>query len=109
MFNKADRLEQTPNPEELAEMAQGHPYRLLSSLDAVAVEGLRHLIVDLGRQEWVRTSLFVPYSATELLSRVYRSCRVLYSRSRPTGLRLTVQASSQEMKQLKEASQCLHR
>lgn len=100
VFNKADQLAEVPDLEK------HRPYRLLSSHDAAAVKELKEELLRTVRADLATRRLFVPYSATALLSRVYRDCRVLDSQPAPTGLRLEVQAEARILKQIKEELKC---
>lgn len=106
VFNKAD-LADNPPLELLQASSQGHPFRLLSSHDGAAVKELKQELLRITRQDLDTRKLFVPYTAAEVLSRVYRDCRVLESCSTPRGLQLKLQAESRVLKQIREDVRCL--
>lgn len=95
VFNKADRLDQKPDLDCWS------PGRLLSSHDPAAVRELKHDLLEMVGRDLATRTLFVPYSATAVISRIYRDCRVLDSQSGETGLRLKLQADSEVLAQLR--------
>ncbi|MBN9414118.1 GTPase HflX [bacterium SCN 62-11] len=107
LFNKADLLDELPW-QKIKEQAGGHPYRVLSSHDPVAVQELKQDLLSLARRDLARRRLFVPYSATTIMSRIYRDCRVLQSHSAAQGLSFEVQAETRILKQIQEELKCLH-
>jgi len=100
VFNKADQLDEVPPLEQYG------AFRLLSSHDAAAVKELKEELLRIVRQDLATRTLFVPYSATAVLSKVYRDCRVLHSQSTPRGLRLDLQAEPRVLNKIKEELQC---
>ena len=105
VFNKADLLDHVPW-DLLQERSQGFPFRLLSSHNQDAVKLLKQDLLDLVRQELASRTLFVPYSATTVMSKIYRDCRVLKSLPTPRGLRLDLQAEERILQQIKEELKC---
>jgi GTP-binding protein HflX len=110
VFNKIDRLAGSCSPDMMQLSSGGHPYLAISTHDGQAVAQLRDLLIDAARRTHRVTKLFVPYSATEQLDRVYAECRVLETRAVEPGLVLTVEAESLVIARLrragKERKQC---
>lgn len=105
VFNKSDLLDEVPW-EQLQEYSHGHPFRLLSSHDPAAVEQFKDDLLQKIRQNLPMRTIFVPYSATTVLSRIYRQCRVLDSQPTARGLQLRLQAEARVLQQIKEELQC---
>ncbi len=91
VFNKLDRLEAAPSAEELAAWSEGHPWAMLSTRDADAVGRLAAELIAAVRNQQAELSAFVPYSASDVLSRIYANCRVLASDADEAGLQLRIQ------------------
>jgi len=94
VFNKVDRLAQPPQREELAELADGHPFTALSSRDAGAVAELHASLIDSVRSRQAELTAFVPYAAASTLSLIYANCRVARSDAGEAGLTLRIQGPS---------------
>jgi GTPase len=91
VFNKLDRLPSTPREEDLGRWSEGHPWAVLSSHDARAIEALEEALLRAVRPEAAVLSTFVPYEASEVLALVYGKCRVLDSSAAGDGLSLRIQ------------------
>jgi len=95
VFNKANRLEHPP------ELGEWRPHRLLSSQDPVAVRELKLELLQFLRRDQGTRTLFVPYSATSVLSSIYRDCRVLETHPSAGGMRLKLQANESVLARIK--------
>lgn len=105
VFNKADRLNEIPW-EQMRECSHGQPLRLISSHDSTAVQQLKDDLLGRIRQNLLMRTLFVPYTCNNVLSRIYRDCRVLDSQPTARGLRLCLQAENRVLQQIKEELKC---
>jgi GTP-binding protein HflX len=103
VFNKLDRLPETPADEVLAQWSEGHPWAALSSHDAGAVAALEGALLRTVRGRDLELSTFVPYAATEILGLVYGKCRVLDSSAMEDGLRLRVQGPGPVISRIRAA------
>ena len=90
VFNKLDRLGSFPNSDELARFCGGHPWAALSTHDADAVAKLKAALIRVARRDERELTAFVPYAATQLLSRIYGKCRVMASDASDEGLTLRI-------------------
>jgi len=104
VFNKLDRSNRPPGDEELAELAGGHPYALLSAHDPAAVARLRERIVCMARSADATREVFVRYGEPELVRRIHASCRVLRSHAAPTGTQFVVQGPAHVVRAIARAS-----
>lgn len=91
VFNKIDRVPQPHALEELADLAEGHPFAALSTSDALAVAQLQAALVDMVRKQQAELTAFVPYAAANTLSLIYANCRVVSSDAGDAGLTLQIQ------------------
>lgn len=96
VFNKADLLE---HPLDLGEW---RPHRLLSSQDAAAVREFKLELLRILRRDQVTQTVFVPYSATAVMSNIYRDCRVLESHTSAGGMRLKLQAKESVLARIRK-------
>ncbi|MEZ4319998.1 MAG: GTPase HflX [Myxococcota bacterium] len=91
VFNKADRVDRVPW-DEVREACGTHPFRVLSSLDASAVDELRDALVSTVRAGSERAAtVFVPYADGALTAEIYARCRVVASEATDDGLRLEIE------------------
>jgi GTP-binding protein HflX len=89
VWNKVDRLEGLFEPVDAPSLA---PFLAVSSRDPEAVARLRGALLEGVRREEEAVSIFVPYGRVELLSLVYRTCRVKGTVATDEGLELSVEA-----------------
>ncbi len=101
VFNKADCLPSIPNPHLLESLSEGHPFMLLSCRDEVAVLGFKKALLQCVHQEQKTVVLFIPYTATRIMSMIYKKCRVMRSYSAPEGLQLNIQVAPKVLGQIK--------
>jgi GTP-binding protein HflX len=104
VFNKVDRLDLAPRPEELDRWTEGHPWVLVSRHDPVAVAALEEALLARARahQDEDHLSAFVPYAAGALLALVYGKCRVLDSEAGPVGLRMRIAGPRRVIEQIRK-------
>lgn len=103
VFNKLDRLEEPPDPEELGRLAAGHPWTALSARDDRAVAELEQRLIATARSQEQSLTAFVPYTAGELLSSIYANCRVTRSDAGDAGLTLQFQGPNAVMARIARA------
>jgi GTP-binding protein HflX len=103
VFNKLDRLTPPPGENQLARMAEGHPWAALSSRDVRAVAELEQTLLRLVRQHEELVT-FVPYTASDVLALVYRECRVIDSVAESDGLELRIQARPSVIAKIRSSS-----
>jgi GTPase len=101
VFNKRDRLPQTPDSEELARLCGHAPWCLLSTRDARAVAELEAKLIAMVRSQEEELTAFVPYAATSTLSLIYANCRVTRSDAGDAGLTLQIQGPPAVMSRIK--------
>lgn len=89
VFNKVDRLTLPPETHELEALTEGHPYAVLSSHDRAATRELAVRLIRAARRDEEEVTTLVPYAASDVLSRIYASCRVSRSEARGDGLLLS--------------------
>lgn len=94
IFNKVDLLPQPPRLADLQEETGDGLLVTVSSRDDASVTRLKETLLQQVRSDQIRRTVSIPYDATEALSHVYRSCRVLETRSTETGLELTVEGEA---------------
>jgi GTP-binding protein HflX len=92
VFNKVDRLASPPTTAELLALAGEHPYAVVSSHDAAAMQRLAAELLRVARCDEAPLTTIIPYDATELLSFIYANCRVISSEARVDGLLLSFAA-----------------
>jgi GTP-binding protein HflX len=88
VFNKVDRMSPVPAEDQLARLAQGHPWAAISTRDARAVAELEQALLRAVRPDEEQLATFVPYAATQALAMVYAKCRVVDSVAEDEGLRV---------------------
>jgi GTPase len=103
VFNKADRLSELPDGEELTRLCEGHPHALLSTRDAQAVAALEAALLATVRSQQQELTAFVPYAAAATLSLIYASCRVASSDANDAGLTLQISGPSAVMSRIKHS------
>jgi GTP-binding protein HflX len=103
VFNKLDRLEQSPDPEELARWSDGHPWVALSTRDSAAVGELEAKLIAAVRSHEQELTAFVPYTAANLLSLIYANCRVLSNDASDAGLTLKIQGPTAVMSRIEHS------
>ena len=103
VFNKVDRLPYPPDPEELAELSDGHPFAGLSTRDAPAVARLQAQLVSLVHSQQEELTAFVPYAAASTLSLIYANCRVASSDASDAGLTLQIQGPPAVLSRVKHS------
>jgi GTP-binding protein HflX len=103
VFNKLDRLPQSPDLEEFAHLSDAHPYAVLSTRDPRAVSELEARLVAAVRNQQEELSLFVPYAARGTLSLIYANCRVAGSEASNVGLTLRIQGPPAAMSRIKHS------
>jgi 50S ribosomal subunit-associated GTPase HflX len=103
VFNKADRLDQPPDDDELAASCEGHPWALLSTRDAGAVARLESTLIQAVQSQEEALTAFVPYSAASTLSMIYANCRVAGSDASDAGLTLRIQGPKSVMSRIKHS------
>jgi GTPase len=101
VFNKLDRLACIPDVDELARWSDGHPWALLSTRDMRAVADLEEALLRTVRHEEEELTMFVRYTATDILSLVYGRCRVMDSVATEEGLTLRIQGPLSVMSRIR--------
>ena len=91
VFTKIDLLPGAPDAAALDALADGHPWAALDTRDRAAVGRLEQALLQAARREDEEATVFVPYSAGNVLSLVYGRCRVLETTASERGLRLRIQ------------------
>lgn len=102
-FNKLDRLSALPDPDLLEELSEGHPHATLSSRDEESVLRLKETLLRRVREDQEPATLFVPYTASRVLSMVYAKCRVIESACAPEGLNLKIEGATQIVADVKRS------
>jgi GTPase len=103
VFNKLDRLEEKPHDYELDSWADGFPWAVLSTHDAMAVSELEQRLLRTVRQEEEELATLIPYAQGELLSLVYGKCRVISSNAAENGLEVRIQGPTKVLSQIRNA------
>jgi GTPase len=106
VFNKVDQLPQPPSDDELSdlgELADGHPWCVLSARDAPAVAELQARLIARVRSTEDELTAFIPYAASSLLSAIYANCRVTRSDAGDSGLTLQFQGPTAVMSRIKRS------
>jgi len=103
VFNKLDRLPEKPLDYELDQWADGHPWAVLSTHDAMAVSELEQRLLRTVRQEEEELATLIPYARGELLSLVYGKCRVISSTAAENGLEVRIQGPTKVLSQIRNA------
>lgn len=103
VFNKVDQAVDRPCDEGLAAIAGGHGWLAVSAHDAEAMARLRDALIAAARARHRQIKLFVPYTASAVLTRVYAECRVLASQAVDRGLVLTLEGASHVVTRLQAA------
>lgn len=105
VFNKLDRIPAAELPQGRMRAAAGaHAWRAVSSHDPAGVSALRAALLAAARREQPTARVFVPYTATDLMTDVYASCRVLASEAAPRGLVLTIEGDARVVARLQRAA-----
>lgn len=110
IFNKTDKLDAQMDvkpdaqlaPELLARHSQGHAHMSLSGRDSAATDRLKDKLIAAVRRDRRIRRLFVPYVASDVLSRIYGTCRVLNSEPGDAGMRLTFEGKEHIVTQILE-------
>lgn len=102
VFNKLDRLEEKPHDYELERWADGHPWAVLSTHDAMAVDALEQRLLLAVRNDEEELSALIPYASGEVLSLVYGKCRVLSSIAAESGLEMRIQGPTKVLSQIRK-------
>jgi GTP-binding protein HflX len=105
VFNKCDRVETLPSEADLLELTEGQPYMAVSAHDAARVAQLRQALLDGARQHLAREEVFVPYTASETLQRVYAECRVIAAEAEPLGMRFTLEGEPHVVSRLRRQAE----
>lgn len=90
VFNKADRLSSVPT-DSFGQSAGDYPWMAVSSHDADAVARLKEALLGAVRSKQKTETVFVPYTAQDIMSMIYSTCRVIESEATETGLTLRLQ------------------
>ena len=101
VFNKLDRLDAPPAPEELGRLSAGHPWVALSTRDRHAVAQLEAQLIHAVRRDEQELSVFVPYAAADVLGLIYGNCRVAESEAKDDGLSLRIQGPDAVLSRIK--------
>ena len=92
VFNQIDRLETPPLPDQCERWSRGDPWVALSSRDAQATAALAKTLLQVVRRREEELTIFVPYTAGEVLGLVYGRTRVLASIATDRGVQFRIQA-----------------
>jgi GTP-binding protein HflX len=103
VWNKVDRLPHPPDPEELADFSDGHPFAALSTRDADAVAKLQAALISLVHRQQEELTAFVPYAAAGTLSLIYANCRVASSDASDAGLTLRIEGPPAVLSRIKHS------
>lgn len=109
VFNKVDRLGAAV-PEasldvHMKRASHGHGHMAVCSHDRETIERLRAALLQEARREQRQVRLFVPYQATEVMTRVYAECRVVAAEAVSRGLVLTIEGRPHVVARLRRAAQ----
>jgi GTP-binding protein HflX len=107
IFNKLDRVAIVPH-DRLRSICRDQAWLTVSSHDPAAVERLRAELLRLARQDHRQIKLFVPYAATQVLTRAYAECRVLTAEAVERGMVLTLAGAPHIVAQLQRAAKEVH-
>lgn len=92
VFTKADRLAALPTEEVMGKLALGYEYLLISNRDKSTVGELKEILIRRARADLMRAKVYVPYVASAAMEIVYRSCRVMETEIKPSGLLFSLEA-----------------
>ena len=105
VFSKADRLAKLPSKEVMdgvsSVVSSRHEHQFISNHDKRAIGELKETLLARARADLRRTKVYVPYHASKALEIVYRSCRVMETETRPSGLLFHLEAESYVIDEIK--------
>lgn len=104
VLNKLDRIEPSQADALVQRLGAQHQAMALSSHDDEAVARLRDALIHAARRQHEQLRLFVPYSAGELLGRIYAECRVHKSEAVERGLVLDIEGEARVLARLRQAT-----
>lgn len=102
VFNKLDRAEQPPHPDELRAACGDAPHMVVSAKNPDDVARLKEALLSAVRARQVRRNLFVPYADSESMKRIYASCRVIDSAAHDGGMRFVIEGEPHIVEKLAE-------
>jgi GTPase len=97
VFNKVDRLDEAPSPQELAYASGGSPWAAVSTRDPRAIAKLERALIEAARPEEAKLTVLVPYDESDVLRLIYANCQVLASDATDEGLSLRIQGPTKVM------------
>jgi len=100
VFNKADKLQDSPPTSRYAALCEGYPFRVLSSRDPRSLSQLKAALIEHAAPDHQTQELCLAYHAADLISSVYAQCRVDEAKATPEGLVLTVTGPAYVLAQL---------
>jgi GTP-binding protein HflX len=104
VWNKIDRVAiDRRDDRELEALTDEHPFEIVSSSDAHAIERLRESLVRAARRDERTERVIVPYAAGEILSFVYAKRRVEDTHATETGLELTLVAPRATLERIRRS------
>jgi len=96
VFNKVDRVSSVPI-ESFKEVSGDCPWMAVSSHNADLVGQLKAVLLEAVRGKQKTETVFVPYTAQDVMSMVYGTCRTIETEATDTGLKLRIQGSPQSI------------
>lgn len=105
VFNQIDRLPAPPPPAECERWSEGDPWMALSSRDSKATAALAEKLIHVVRRDEEELTIFVPYTASEILGLVYGRSRVLTSIATERGVQIQIRAPRATTARIRQALQ----
>jgi len=103
VFNKLDKLSKLPPPEYFNNLSRNYPFMSLSCIDKKAVSELKNKLLNQLKKEQQIVKVFVPYSANQLIQKIYAKCHVIDTRSNHTGLNFILEGQPKILSQIKRS------
>jgi GTPase len=105
LFNKCDKLD-TPLSADLCRLlSRGNHYLTLSSFDDDAMLKLRTTLIETVREKQQQATLFVPYTARNIISKLYADCRVIEITNDNEGSHFVVEGEVSRIERLQRMCQ----
>jgi GTP-binding protein HflX len=105
VFNQIDRLPAPPLPAECERWSEGDPWMALSSRDSKATAALAEKLIHVVRRDEEELTIFVPYTASEILGLVYGRSRVVTSIATERGVEIQIRAPRATTARIRQALQ----
>lgn len=107
VFNKMDR-DLVPDHDAMLDLADGAPFAAVSTRNPDATRSLLAELLRTARANDDTRELFVRYSDTAVVDRIYAECRVLRSTAAPTGTQFVVAGPTHVIDALARATRKRH-